>query len=295
MSKLVGSTTKEKIRQLLVGLSRYGPVRYGYMLLRRIPGVNWIVQGFVRTVLPMGSRVWIKIPDGLAKGMWFCVDPRYEPGYIHGDHEPWLQKLLQKKLKPGSCFYDVGAHTGFFSLIAAMLVRPSKSVIAFEPDPEVAMTLRENIARNGITQVKIVETGVWSFVGSLKFSRASQFSNQTQGYIVGSSEHAKGESVSISVITLDEFVMACNEQSPDFIKLDVEGGEWEALKGAQRLLREVRPDLFCEIHDRSMVGRIKVFLSEIGYVVEVWDPIHPRYPDYRQCYIWATVPRQLGS
>src|SRR5713226_5366968 len=153
-------------------LSRHEGIRGSYALLRRIPGVSATVQKLVRRALPMGSRVWVTIPGGLAKGMRFQADPRYELGYLHGDHEPWVQELLEKQLECGSCFYDIGAHTGFFAVIAAHLVGPSGSVIAFEPDPEVAMILRQNVARNKISLIKVIEAGVWSSAGSLSFQRA---------------------------------------------------------------------------------------------------------------------------
>ena len=52
---------------------------------------------------------------------WHTIEPRYEGGH-YGTHEPPVQKLLVTHLKLGSCFYDIGAHTGFFTVLAAALV-----------------------------------------------------------------------------------------------------------------------------------------------------------------------------
>jgi FkbM family methyltransferase len=59
-------------------------------------------------------------------------------------------------------FYDIGAHIGFFSLLAARIVGPFGHVISFEADPEVAARLRENLARNGFDQATVVQKAVWS-------------------------------------------------------------------------------------------------------------------------------------
>ena len=66
--------------------------------------------------LPEGSRIWYDA--GAAKGRWIYADLRSDLAYTIGDHEPWLQDLLQTELSLGGCYHDVGAHFGFFAMIA---------------------------------------------------------------------------------------------------------------------------------------------------------------------------------
>jgi len=76
--------------------------------------------------------------------------------------------------------------------------------------------------------------------------------------------------------------------------MDVEGAEWQALQGARRVLREVKPKLLCEIHDPAQMGQIRAYIEQFGYATEEWKPVHPHYADYRQLYLWA-APIQAGS
>lgn len=61
-------------------------------------------------------------------------DPRYELGYVRGDYEPWTAGFLRHHPSRGMIFLDVGAHAGYWSLLAARLVGPTGRVFAFEPD-----------------------------------------------------------------------------------------------------------------------------------------------------------------
>jgi FkbM family methyltransferase len=238
----------------------------------------------------MGTRLWIRIPGGLGKGLWIYADPRFELGYTNGDHEPWMQDLLESELGPGDCYYDVGAHSGFFSLIAARFVGPSGAVLAFEPDPQNAATLKANVARNNLAQVAVLEAAVWSSAGKVSFEQASDASNRSQGRVTANG-HAQAARISVPAVRLDELVFGEGRRAPDLIKMDVEGAEWDALHGAQRLLSEVHPKLLCEVHDPAQMGQIRAYLEQCGYAAEEWKPVHPHYADYRQLYLWA-VPQE---
>jgi len=97
-------------------------------------------------------------------------------------------------------------------------------------------------------------------------------------------------SINVPAICIDGVVFETGFPRARFIKLGVEGAEWEALHGACRVLSEVKPKLLCEVHDGSQMGQIQDYLSQFDCVVEEWSPSHPHYTDYRQLYIWA-VPR----
>jgi protein-L-isoaspartate O-methyltransferase len=120
------------------------------------------------------ERFWIRLPSGIGKGFWMYADPRSERGYANGDHEMWLQKLLESELGPGDCYYDVGAHSGFFCLIAARIVGASGAVVAVEPDPQNVAALRANIERNGLRQVFVVQAAVWNRAASAEREATSR-------------------------------------------------------------------------------------------------------------------------
>jgi len=197
--------------------------------------IGAFVRRLVRSALPPGTKLWVRIPDGLGKGLWIYADPRFELGYTNGDHEPWLQQLLKSELRSGDCFYDVGAHTGFFALIASRFVAPAGKIVVFEPDPDNVATLKANIARNGISQVTLVEAAVWSSPGEVTFERALDESNRTQGHILAE-PNSRLSRISVNTVRLDDLIFKEGYPAPRLIKMDVEGAEWDALQGASRLL-----------------------------------------------------------
>ena len=77
--------------------------------------------------------------------------------YLTGDAEPEVQQALAELVKPGQTVYDVGANIGFFTILCSRLVGPQGRVYAFEPIPQNLVTLRHNIALNGLTNVVIVD------------------------------------------------------------------------------------------------------------------------------------------
>jgi FkbM family methyltransferase len=271
-------------------MARSRIVRSVYGACRRVPLLGSLLHAGVDGLLPHGSRAWTSLPKGMGKGLRFYCDPRFELGYMNGDHEPWAQEILQEHLRPGDCFCDVGAHTGFFSLIAARFIGGKGLVVALEADPENATLLRLNAGRNGMRQVWVVEAAAWSSSGQLKFQQASATSNRTEGRVASNGEvGARG--FTVAAVTLDDLFFTKQVRTPQLVKIDVEGAEWEVLKGAQRTLRELKPSVLCEVHEPAEIGKIRSFLGGLGYATEHSQPSHVRYPDYKQNYVWATKGR----
>jgi FkbM family methyltransferase len=283
-------STKDKI---LHTMSRSDMVRRAYSACRSVPVFGAGLARLVRIALPPSTRIWIQIPEGHGRGFWMHADPRFELGYSNGDYEPWIQELLKAELRPGGCYYDVGAHYGFFCLIATRFLGASGAVVALEPDPQNAAILKAHVARNDLDEINVVEAAVWSCAGQMTFEQASEASNRTQGKI---SSDGNGESARISVpaVRLDDLVFAEGYRAPDLIKMDVEGAEWEALQGARRVLTEVKPKWLCEVHDPAQLGQIRAYFEQFGYRAEEWKPVHPHYADYRQIYLWAVPSRPIA-
>ena len=277
--------------KILQSMSRSEFVRRTYGVFRSIPVLGFGLQKLAHTAIPVGTRLWIRIPEGLGEGFWIYADPRSEIGYTNGDHEPWVQNLLKSELRPNDCFYDVGAHSGFFCLIAARSMGPSGAIVALEPDPQNASILKANIARNNLAQITVLEAAVWSSTGHVEFQQDSEASNRTQGRVSNIGDSASHR-IAVPAIRLDDLVFGEGRRAPDLIKMDIEGAEWEALQGARRLLSEVKPKLLCEIHNPAQMAQIRAYLQQFRYNAEEWKPVHPHYADYRQLYLWAVPSRR---
>jgi FkbM family methyltransferase len=238
--------------------------------LRKIPVVGGIVHFLSYRILGADKKVWMQAEEGAARGLWFELNPRTGQPYLQGDVEPVVQEILTKRLGPGMVFYDLGANIGFFSLIVARIVGDRGHVFSFEPDPEVAARLRRNIERNDVSNVTVIEAGLWSSSGKMNFVTADPASpDRGTGQFVNGDD---ARSTPRPCVALDDFVAGARR--PDAIKCDVEGAEIEALRGAEKLLRASQPWVLCETHSESNDRDARELLRDFGYGVESVDGNH---------------------
>jgi FkbM family methyltransferase len=239
--------------------------------LRGVPFLGNIIHRLSHRVLPSNEKVWAQVRKGPLEGIWLELNPRTGQSYLLGDAESKGQTILSESLRPGMVFYDLGSNIGLHSLLASRIVGPTGRVYSLEPDPEVAARLRRNVARNGFTNVTIIEAGVWSSTGKRNFQPAGPSSpDKGTGTFVWDGRAAAGASV--RCIALDDFIAGA--PPPDAIKCDVEGAEVEALRGARKLLETSRPWIFCEMHSEENSRAVCTFLSGFGYAFESIDGNH---------------------
>ena len=175
-------------------------------------------------------------------------------------------------LKRGDTVVDCGAYIGEFTLYASKAVGPEGKVIAFEPEPALYKKLEANIALNDAKNVILVNKGVWSGEGALKF-----IGNDKDGYSFMVADKADG-TVSLPVTTLDAALRHIGVTKVDFIKIDVEGAEMEVIKGAAKTLAGSHAHL--AIASYHLVDGKKTFLAlekmlpAIGYRAETSHPRH---------------------
>jgi FkbM family methyltransferase len=168
--------------------------------------------------------------------------------YYHGwRFERPLPALIEAALTlcPSGAFFDIGANTGLYSLVAKAAF-PERTVYSFEPFPSALKILLDNISLSGLANSIIIcdsavsdETGVANFyippqdhgLVETSASLSSDFH----------SEHC--EVFQVGTVRLDD----CGFEPPAVMKIDVEGAEGKALRGMERTLREDRPIVFCEI------------------------------------------------
>jgi len=243
-----------------------GPLRS----LRKVPVLGGVIHFLSYRILRADQKVWAQVEGGAGRGLWLELNPRTGDSYLRGDIETTVQDILTKRLGPGMVIYDLGANIGFFSLVAARIVGEGGHVFSFEPDAEVAARLRRNIARNNLSNVTVVEAGLWSSSGKMNFVAAdSRSPDRGTGQFVGE-ENPRGKPT--PCVALDDFVAGA--RPPDAIKCDVEGAEIEALRGAETVLRASQPWVLCETHSEANERDAREFLRNLGYNVESVDSNH---------------------
>jgi FkbM family methyltransferase len=123
---------------------------------------------------------------------------------------------------------DVGAHVGYFSLLAARQVGPTGKVFSFEPDPINFELLERNINLNGYTNITAVNAAVADAVGSRTLFQTTLDSGRHSTYHHGLPESG---SVEVDTWTLDAFIETKDWPVIDLVKVDVEGAEVDVLNG----------------------------------------------------------------
>lgn len=160
------------------------------------------------------------------------------------------QHAVARLLRPGAVFYDVGAHAGFYSLLAA---RKGCRVFAFEPSPRNIQMLKQHIALNHLN-VEVIEAAVADHDGTAVFDVGP---NTYMGSLA-----ERGE-LQVKVVSLD----ALKIPPPDFVKIDIEGGEYGALMGAARVIKENKPTVFLATHGAAMRERCPALLRSWNFEV----------------------------
>jgi len=249
--------------QALSYLNRSHLVRNAYVRLKEIPFFGAALQKLLRILLPSGDRVWFQIPTGLGKGLWVHLDPRFEMDYATGNYEPLIENAILSGLGTASVFYDVGAHIGIFSLLAARIVGKTGLVFAFEADPDNAQRIREHARRNGLDQIHVIPCAVWSSPGKLTFQRALSNSSRNQGAVASDPQIRNENMTEVEAVSLDSFSL--EHVAPTLIKIDIEGGEAAALEGSQTIFTLHRPMLICELHNIVAEEHVTQWLSSKRY------------------------------
>ena len=212
------------------------------------------------------------VRHGLLKGMkrkgglgW--VPAMFSPGITTAEQQFWSDLNLS-----GMTIYDVGAFHGLLTLFFASR---AKAVVCFEPNTQNRKRLMENLTLNRIENVEVRKVGVGSRCetrgmvwGPLMPGGASVDGKTVEGLLRVGVETVVEE---ITIVTLDEEIFQASLSAPDFIKIDIEGWEIEALRGARKTLEVYKPTLFLEMHGETMrekrrkVAEIVAFLWELDY------------------------------
>jgi FkbM family methyltransferase len=197
-------------------------------------------------------------------GHWITPEIR-----SHQVYEPGTTEYLKKNLKTGQVFVDVGAHVGYFTVLASKLVGSTGKVYAFEPSAINFPVMMKNIELNKLTNVVAINAAasdkdgasVLYGYGSKYRGLASMFPDRMVSW---HHEHEgkidpDGSSETIKTMRLDAY-LSSNGIKPDMLKIDVEGAEAEVVEGLGSFVGRV-PIIFLE----DFTGPTKTRLLSAGY------------------------------
>jgi len=243
---------------------------------------------YARNVFPS-----LPIPIRLPIGYWWLAWNNHL-GYqllASGFEEPEYAFVL-RFLKKGMVVLDVGANEGYYTLLASKCVGPGGRVIGFEPSPRERRRLRMNLWMNHCTNARVEGLALCSEEGQANF-------HVVEGAETGCNSlrppdiEGRTRPVQVAVGTLDQYLRQNAIQRVDFMKMDIEGAELSALRGAASLLRTLpRPVLLIEVFEirtrpwgYSSRDIVKI-LTDAGYLLyrpagngdlETMDPGQDRF------------------
>lgn len=148
------------------------------------------------------------------------------PGLLNKTYEKHELDFVKNTLKPGQTFYDIGANFGLYAVLASQIVGPQGHVFAFEPAPETFKNLKTNTS--ALQNVSCFQCAVGSKDGTLDLYFDSRNPGCSSALAVTS-----GPSASVTQIKIDSYLLEKKVLPADFVKIDVEGFEWEVLQGMQ--------------------------------------------------------------
>lgn len=201
------------------------------------------------------DRVTYTARHGLVRGM----KRRGGLGWVPWGAESKEEAFWRALPLDGLVIYDVGAYHGILTMFFAA---HCAEVVAYEPNRANYERLMANIRLNGLKNVRVQRLAVGN-------QARSGFLSYSPSMAGGGKVSDRGQPVEIT--TLDGDITANSLPRPDLIKIDIEGWELEALKGARETLAAYHPALYLEMHGETMREKrqkaeaISAFLCDAGY------------------------------
>jgi FkbM family methyltransferase len=208
--------------------------------------------------LACASVLWLRafpdvaFPVRLPFGVWWLVRKDYTGTIVRqGRFENAEFAFVKRFLCPGMTVLDLGAHHGIYTLLASKCIGPTGKVISFEPSPRERQALLQHTRLNRCRNVLVEGLALGAEAGEADLFVVEGTQTGCNSLRPPASDVPPIWSpVRVSVVRLDDWLEEKKIGSIDFVKIDVEGGELDVLRGAQALLtRRPRPVFLIEVQD----------------------------------------------
>jgi len=160
---------------------------------------------------------------------------------------------------PGQTVLDVGAYEGIMTVFFASRTGPGGKVYSYEPNPASASIIQANAAINNLHNVTIRQVAVGSALGEaeLMFSDLDPAQGSLQSDVQGNIRgQRRVQAIKVPIVTIDQEIETERVGTPNFVKIDTEGFEYDVLQGMTQTLRDIRPALYIENHGANWEQRL---------------------------------------
>ncbi len=175
--------------------------------------------------------------------------------FIKGDlyHEGYAIKVILKRVNNLVNFVDIGSHVGYYSVVISKIY-PCVQCLMFDVDKRCCRISKKNVLLNGLSKVTIINAAVSDSSNDNRYYYFIPFLWKEAPRCQGLLEKKSYMKKRIKSVKLDDYINFFKE-GPSLIKIDIEGEEYNALRGMRRVLKEIKPILLIEIHQKYLFER----------------------------------------
>ncbi|MGB7759240.1 MAG: FkbM family methyltransferase [Bryobacteraceae bacterium] len=212
-------------------------------------------------LIPANARV--RVIQGPLRGSRWIAGASIHGCWL-GSYEWEKQRKFCEVVRRGDVVYDLGANVGFYTLLASVLAGADGKVYSFEPSPRNLRLLRTHLELNHVDNVSVVDVAVSSSDGCAQFDLGPDPS-------MGHLRQGQSNAIGVRTAALDTLVFSSQILPPSVIKCDIEGGEYEALMGARRMIVQYHPTILLATHGDEVHARCCRLLTELRYELTPLD------------------------
>ncbi len=161
-----------------------------------------------------------------------------------------LEFIFNNLLEKNDIMMEIGSHQGFTGILFSKRVGENGKILCFEPNSGNFEILQKNIQLNKIQNIIAINRALGDKKGEIEIT-----TEDSNSYIIQKSQN---QSQKVDMETADSYI----HYNPTFLKIDIEGAEMLALKGAQQILKTL-PKLAIEIHKNLIISRYNADLKEL--------------------------------